>query len=76
MDVAGLRASADRIDELADEVSARAALIALQADTAQWHSPAARAYFAQLDSASAALTGCVTRLHDFAALLRAKSTHK
>jgi hypothetical protein len=70
MDTTGLYASADRVDDLAELLRARAARIELQAVTAQWHSPAARAFFAHLDDVSSSLTGCVTRLHDFAALMR------
>jgi hypothetical protein len=70
VDASALYAAAARIDELAAAVQARAALIGLHGATLEWHSPAARAYFAYLDDITAALTGCATRMTDLAELAR------
>jgi hypothetical protein len=75
MDVAALCATASRVDELAEVVQARTALIALHASTSQWRSPAARAYATHLDDTMAALDACGTGLHGFAALLRRHANH-
>lgn len=74
MDVPALYATAGRVDELAEVVHARAALIALHAATSRWRSPAARTYLARLEDTTAALNACVTSLHGFADLLRSHAT--
>jgi hypothetical protein len=70
MDVSGLFAFADRIDDIAAKLRARAALIGLHTATTRWYSPASRKYFAQLDHVTATLTGCAARLGDLAELAR------
>jgi hypothetical protein len=65
-----LLTAADRIDDAAAVLRARAALIGLHGATTRWRSPAARVYFARLDDITAELTGCAARVADLAELTR------
>lgn len=71
MDVAGLTRTASRLDQLADQVRARAGQIAVQAAAVHWHSPAARGFFTHLTDVSATLAGCADRLQRLAGAVRA-----
>lgn len=70
MDVSALLQAAERIDELAATLRARAALIGLHAATTHWYSPASRAYFARLDDVTGDLTRCAARMNAVAELAR------
>jgi hypothetical protein len=76
MDVPALYATAGRIDELAEVVQARAALIALHAATSPWRSPAARSYLTHLDDTMATVAASVSALHGFATMLRTHATRR
>jgi hypothetical protein len=62
--------AADRIDDAAAVLRARAALIGLHVATTGWRSPAARIYFARLDDITVELVGCAARVADLAELAR------
>jgi hypothetical protein len=68
--------AADRIDDAAAVLRARAALIGLHVATTRWRSPAARVYFTRLDDITAGLTGCAARVTDLAELARRQALHK
>src|SRR5664279_2800046 len=70
MDLSPLRAVADRLDEVASVLRARAGHIALGAATARWYSPAARTYFGQIDEVTAQLSDCARRIDALAERVR------
>jgi hypothetical protein len=70
VDVSYLYVAADRIDELAGVVRARAVLIGLHSAATRWNSPASRAYFARIDDIAVTLNGCAGRMSELAEQVR------
>jgi hypothetical protein len=70
VDVCAVLGAADRIDDLATQLRARANLIALHGANVHWNSPAALRYFARLDEIIATLHGCAESMAEVADLAR------
>lgn len=70
MDVSGLFSAADRMDEHAALLRARAAHIGAGVTNTRWYSPAGRRYLRLLDETIAELTGCAARLTTLAEQVR------
>jgi hypothetical protein len=70
MDVQPLYVAADRMDEVAAVLRARARHIAAGAASTQWRSTAARAYFDRIDAATAQLVSAATRVNALADRVR------
>lgn len=70
MDLLPLFRAADRMEEMAGILRARAAIIGAGAAATRWNSPAARNYHEYIDEVTAQLAGCALRLTTLADQVR------
>lgn len=70
MEISPALGAANRIDDLAAALRARATQIAAHGAAVSWHSPAALRYLARVDDINAALVACAEAMSGVAELAR------